>query len=97
MDKTCLYSNIHPTSSTIFRSENILIILEARFTIEDLAYVTTNHFSGSSLENMGQLLKGLSTGRGGSGNVQIKQQAEKKVLLNVISDMKISGYLDIFI
>jgi hypothetical protein len=46
---------------------------------------------------MRQLLKGLSTGQGRSGSVQIKQQAEKKVLLNVISDIKISGYLDIFI
>jgi hypothetical protein len=46
---------------------------------------------------MRQLLKGLSTGQGGSGNVQIKQQAEKKVWLNVISDIKILGYLDIFI
>ena len=46
---------------------------------------------------MRQLLKGLSAGQGASGSVQIKQQAEKKVLLNVISDIKISGYLDIFI
>jgi hypothetical protein len=74
-----------------------LIILEARFTTEDLEYVTTNHFSGNSLENIRQLLKGLSTGQGGSETVQMKQQAEKKVLLNIICDIKISGYLDIFI
>ena len=72
-------------------------MLEARFTTEHLAYVTTNHFSGNSLENIRQLLKGLSTGQGGTGNVQMKQQAEKKVLLNVICDIKISVYLDIFI